>query len=213
MADVVGDAAALVDHLGVGRFAVKGGSGGAPHALACAALLPARVAGCAAVSSGAPLTEVEIQGLVAINRESFRALRSGRDELVRRLSVLRSELLEDSEKAFEVNHSDAALTDRARTPAQYERYAETNSEALRAGVQGWVDDMLCINDKPWGFQLASIKCPVSFWHSTDDRNVPLSAVQRLHQGLTTSTLHVWDNAGHSGGDQNEVLRELLSIVA
>ena len=37
------DVAAVVDALGIERFAVMGHSGGGPHALACAALLPDRV--------------------------------------------------------------------------------------------------------------------------------------------------------------------------
>ena len=46
------DAAAVVDALGIERFAVMGHSGGGPHALACAALLPDRVL--AAVSAAGP---------------------------------------------------------------------------------------------------------------------------------------------------------------
>ena len=41
--DVVPDVVALVDHLGLDEFAVVGGSGGGPHALAVAASLPDRV--------------------------------------------------------------------------------------------------------------------------------------------------------------------------
>ncbi len=42
VADAGLDAAAVLDHLGVQRCAVAGWSGGAPHALATAALLPQR---------------------------------------------------------------------------------------------------------------------------------------------------------------------------
>jgi pimeloyl-ACP methyl ester carboxylesterase len=41
--DEVADVRALADELGFDRFGVNGGSGGGPHALACAALLPDRV--------------------------------------------------------------------------------------------------------------------------------------------------------------------------
>src|SRR5205814_8376679 len=40
VADVADDVAAVADALGIERFAVIGGSGGGPHALATAALLP-----------------------------------------------------------------------------------------------------------------------------------------------------------------------------
>ena len=43
VADVVPDVCAIADALEIDRFAVLGRSGGGPHALACAALLPERV--------------------------------------------------------------------------------------------------------------------------------------------------------------------------
>src|SRR5690349_15257334 len=42
VAAVAADVAAILDALGVDRFATYGWSGGGPHALACAALLPGR---------------------------------------------------------------------------------------------------------------------------------------------------------------------------
>jgi pimeloyl-ACP methyl ester carboxylesterase len=48
------DLAAATGHLGWEQFAVWGASGGAPHALACAALLGDRVTRCASVVSPAP---------------------------------------------------------------------------------------------------------------------------------------------------------------
>jgi pimeloyl-ACP methyl ester carboxylesterase len=52
VASAAADVAAIADALGIGRFAVLGHSGGGPHGLACAALLPERVT--AAVSVSAP---------------------------------------------------------------------------------------------------------------------------------------------------------------
>lgn len=43
LASCAADIASIADALGLGRFAVLGHSGGGPHALACAALLPGRV--------------------------------------------------------------------------------------------------------------------------------------------------------------------------
>jgi pimeloyl-ACP methyl ester carboxylesterase len=55
VASAAADVAAIADALGIGRFAVLGHSGGGPHALACAALLPERVI--AAVSVSGPALE------------------------------------------------------------------------------------------------------------------------------------------------------------
>jgi pimeloyl-ACP methyl ester carboxylesterase len=54
VADVAPDVEAIADELGLPRFAVLGRSGGGPHSLACAALLPERVTRAAALVSLAP---------------------------------------------------------------------------------------------------------------------------------------------------------------
>lgn len=54
VADVVDDVRALADTHGWPRFAIFGGSGGGPHALACAALLADRVTRCAVLSGIKP---------------------------------------------------------------------------------------------------------------------------------------------------------------
>ena len=54
VASAAADAAALADHLGHERFLTAGWSGGGPHALACAALLPDRVRAAATIAGVAP---------------------------------------------------------------------------------------------------------------------------------------------------------------
>ena len=54
VADVAPDVEAIADALGIDQFAVLGRSGGGPHALACAALLPHRVTRAGVLVSLAP---------------------------------------------------------------------------------------------------------------------------------------------------------------
>jgi pimeloyl-ACP methyl ester carboxylesterase len=51
VADCVADVAAIADELGIERFFTVGWSGGGPHALACAALLPERTIAAATLAS------------------------------------------------------------------------------------------------------------------------------------------------------------------
>jgi pimeloyl-ACP methyl ester carboxylesterase len=51
---VVDDVDAVLDYLGIDRFASWGVSGGGPHVLACAALMPERVVAAACISGVAP---------------------------------------------------------------------------------------------------------------------------------------------------------------
>ena len=53
-ADAAADIEAIADQLGFDRFAVVGASGGAPHALACGALLGERILRVAALVTPAP---------------------------------------------------------------------------------------------------------------------------------------------------------------
>jgi len=54
VASAASDVEQIADALGLARFAVMGASGGGPHALACAALLPTRVSSVACLASLAP---------------------------------------------------------------------------------------------------------------------------------------------------------------
>ena len=77
---MVEDIARLADALGWDRFATWGGSGGAPHALACAALLPERVRRCASVVGAAPFDAEGLDwfaGMSPGNVEEFTQARLG----------------------------------------------------------------------------------------------------------------------------------------
>ena len=84
MADCAADTVAVLDALDVERFHTIGGSGGGPHALACAALLPERVIAAATIAGVAP-TDGErldwLKGMGEENVEEFEAARAGPEAL------------------------------------------------------------------------------------------------------------------------------------
>jgi pimeloyl-ACP methyl ester carboxylesterase len=88
VADCVGDVVAILDHLREDRFYTTGGSGGGPHTLACAALLPDRVLACAAIAAVAPrhASGLDWTGdMGPENIEEFGAAEAGPDALERYL--------------------------------------------------------------------------------------------------------------------------------
>src|SRR5829696_3225511 len=90
VADAAADVAAIMDALGVERFATYGWSGGGPHALACAALLDGRCAAAATIAGAAPADQPDLDftaGMGEGNIAEFGAAFEGRERL--------SELLEE----------------------------------------------------------------------------------------------------------------------
>ena len=170
VASVVPDAVVLADALGWDRFAVTGGSGGGPHALACAALLPDRVTRCAVSASIAPPiidgpepTEEEEAADPRRNRTSWKALhgdlRPGMDETAR--SIM---------SAVEAGGPEIPPGPGAEPgpPAREDAAAMARLTAtFVTSHDGWEDDLIAFA-KPWGFELGDIRVPVTLWYGSAD---------------------------------------------
>lgn len=218
VAHVAADVAAVADHLGADRFAVMGGSGGGPHALAVAALLGDRVRACVPVCSAAPTSSQDQASMVEINRESERIMNEqGRPGITSRLTALREQVLADPLGGLLAQLPDAPEPDREwfSRPEVQQVMAEAMTDALRPGVAGWVDDAMSLVHDPWGFDPGSITCPTHFWHSDDDANAPLSAVQRVVSEVPGARLTTWHGQGHSAPSRNaeQVLTDLVATLA
>ena len=212
------DVAAVADAIGTERFMVAGGSGGGPHALACAALLKDRVRACAAVACAAPLVKDELDGVIGLNRDAYRILtEEGRTGMVSFLGELRTQILADPLEATRTNLADAPPEDvewNAREDVQRVRL-EAMVEALRPGVDGWVDDAVSLFGEDWDIDLRAITCPTRFWHSANDRNGPVSAIERVARRVPGANLHVWRTGGHTAPSRymGDVMRDLVDAAA
>jgi pimeloyl-ACP methyl ester carboxylesterase len=95
--DEVADVRALADELGFDRFGLNGGSGGGPHVLACAALLPDRVVraicdvGVAPLGSPGLEQDAWLASMDPANVKEFGWALAGEDVLTRELQALQQQ--------------------------------------------------------------------------------------------------------------------------
>jgi pimeloyl-ACP methyl ester carboxylesterase len=198
--DVGDDVATVLDHVGADTALTLGWSGGGPHALASAALLPDRIRAVALIASIAPYPADGIDfldGMGAENVAEFNASLEGPEALLRfkerNWPIFRDVTADD------VAASMGDLIDdvdrRALTGEFAEWTAATFREALRESYWGWFDeDMAMI--RPWGFELSSIHIPVHVWQGRHDRMVPFAHGQWLAGHLPTAIPHLFDDEGH-----------------
>lgn len=200
VADCAGDVAAVCDALGVDRFCVWGISGGGPHALATAALLPDRVAAAAALAPVAPFGAEGLDfyaGMGEQNIEEFGAVLEGEEAHLAVLERDRAQLLAASpEQLVEVLRT---LLGPADLEVLTGRIAAFLLESARAGIEqgldGWFDDDVAFT-RPWGFELDSIRVPVSHWQGEQDKFVPFGHGVWLSQHIPGVESHLAPEDGH-----------------
>lgn len=200
VADVAGDTEAVLDHLGVDRAWILGWSGGGPHALACAALLPGRVRGTALIAGVAPYPAEGLDwlaGMGAENVEEFGAALAGPAALIpfkeRAWPVFRSITPHEVADAFGDLIDDV---DRGSLTGELAEYmAALFHEGLRESYWGWFDDDMAFT-RPWGFDLASIPGRVHLWQGAHDRMVPFGHGQWLAAHVANACPHLLPGQGH-----------------
>jgi pimeloyl-ACP methyl ester carboxylesterase len=177
-ADCTGEVRVICDALGVDRLAMWGLSGGGPHVLACAALLPDLVVAAAALCSLAPYDAGGLDWLQGFSQDAIDEVRlmqsdragarvlfqQGRDELLTTPAVEQAEQMKAAGSRTEL----AVLIDEVKCMQQ----------AVQPGIEGGWDD--CVAQiTPWGFDVTDITVPVLVVHGSQDKAVPFAHGQWL----------------------------------
>jgi pimeloyl-ACP methyl ester carboxylesterase len=183
VADAAGDVETIVDALGIGRFLTIGASGGGPHALACAALLPDRVTGVATFASPAP-DAPDIDWLAGMRSPgALTAAREGRGARAR---------------FAETDTFDEAIfrpADWAALAGDWGAVGRDAGAAQGNGPDGLIDDDVAFA-MPWGVDLGTIRCPAVLVQGTDDRVIPRQHGEWLGRHLPSAELWLRGGAGH-----------------
>lgn len=202
VADVASDVAAIADSYKLERFAVVGRSGGGPHALACAALLPDRTTKAAVLVGLAPHGADGLDwfdGMAKSNVIDFTAAAQGHDPIAARLTAAAESIRADP--ASLVARLQAELPDADRRVVAdvgiRAMLVRNYAEALRASPAGWIDDVLAFCS-PWGFDPAAVAVPVLLWHGERDVFSPASHARWLGDRIPGATVHVQADAAHFG---------------
>lgn len=172
VANAADDVKAIADYLGIDKFSVVGRSGGAPHALACAALLKGRVTCAAALSSLAPYDAEGLDwqlGMADSNVKAYHNAENDLGKLVATLNAQARRVRNNSEGLLNVlwpelvGHDKEVIGDIGLRQI----IAKIHAQALRDTADGWIEDVIALGSS-WGFELSEISVPVKLWAGGDD---------------------------------------------
>ncbi len=215
VADAVADIETVLDAAGAREFVTLGWSGGGPHALAAAALLPERCRAAAVLAGVAPYPAHGIDwftGMGEGNLEEFGAALAGPDELDPLLKSYAAELATVTGAGVtEAMASVLSPVDRAALTGEFaDEMAAALRRAVSSGIAGWRDDDLAFV-KDWGFDLSRITVPVGVWQGRQDRMVPFEHGQWLAAKVPTAQAHLFATEGHLSmiSQLPDLLAELL----
>jgi pimeloyl-ACP methyl ester carboxylesterase len=199
-ADCAADVRAICASLRIDQVAIWGISGGGPHALACAALLPDLVVAAASLAGPAPFSAEGLDwfdGMGQDNADDFKL--DSEDKAAARVKIEkdREEVLATSAaelvKALQSLLSPVDAATLAGGIAEYLTF--TGREGLAPGSEGWWEDSQA-QVGAWGFELADISVPVMVMHGRHDKFVPVGHGEWLAAHIPGVEARILDNDGH-----------------
>jgi len=152
-------------------------------------------------------------GMVEGNTTEFMAAIDGEVPLRRYLDEPREHLKEVSAEDL-MSSLGAVLpdVDRAVLTSEFaEDMAAGAREALRTGLDGWLDDDLAFT-KPWGFSLDEISVPTMVWQGMADDRVPCAHGRWLSSHLPRASVHLEPEEGHLSVALGAIDRMLDELV-
>ncbi|MBH0130913.1 alpha/beta fold hydrolase [Salinibacterium sp. NK8237] len=183
-------AEAITDELEIDHFAVMGHSGGGPHALAAAALLPDRVVAAVAVASLAPF------GPAGLEPEAYMSEMAASGVAALSAAVMGRNVKEAYENEYGADYDpEFSPGDIAMFDGEWSWFIDVVQAGAASGPAPAIDDDLAYV-RDWGFDPASIQTPTLLLHGRVDRVVPAAHSQRLAEVIPNVELRLDPGAGH-----------------
>ncbi len=201
VADCARDVRDICAALDISQLLTWGISGGGPHVLACAALLPDLVVAAASVASLAPYGADGLDFFAGMGQENVDdfnlTLHGSQSEIRARGAEVRDETLAAS--AADVAATMRTLltpADAAVLTGELAEYLDyTGKEGLAPGYEGLLEDDRAFVGS-WGFDLSAITVPVLVVHGREDQFVPQNHGAWLAAHIPGAQAWLPDDDGH-----------------
>ena len=215
VAHAAADVRAIADELGLESFSVVGRSGGGPHALACAALLPDRVKRVAVLVGLAPRHAEGLDwyaGMTESNQREYTIAESSVLELAKAIENSAEQIRNDPAQLLRGLGPELSLPDWLVVSDNGIRLGlrRNYAVALHRSPAGWVDDARSFT-QDWGFDPADILVETLLWHGAEDRFSPVAHTRWLAREIPGATEHIVPNKAHFSAIDE--LPELLPWLA
>lgn len=209
VADCADDVFSIAQHFNIDRMATWGFSGGGPHSLATAVLLPdlisASLAFCPLMPRNIP--DFNYFGGMSEEKEEERKLFLSDPTAFRAMLLKdREEVLASTDKEMRAE-CELIPSDQAVPYAFVEFSYQAMRSALEPGISGSWDDFNAFYS-PWGFELKTNQVPVGLWHGKMDKSVPFYHSEWLALNVPNSEIHLTQTDGHLSVLENNYIEGL-----
>ncbi|KAF2431674.1 alpha/beta hydrolase [Tothia fuscella] len=218
------DVLSLADSLQSKKFAIVGGSGGGPFALACAKVLPQERMSAVGILAGAAPWKGEARKYVSWDRRCLyfvavhfpmllRVLTDGTIGLLRKF--VQTEYAKRRIDAFIEQAPKIGADIESRPIAeQREDFLRIVFEAFAQGSRGMVHETQLLGGD-WGIKFEDITyAKILVWHPVLDKNVPVEMVRYMVKRLPHATLREFEGRTHYDVaiHLEEMMDELVGVV-
>ena len=217
---VAKDVSDVLDALGIDTFLTIGWSGGGPHALACAALLPERCIAVSVLAGVGPHGEPDLDSLSDMGPENIEHKKIA----IQGEGPLREWAKVNAAAWFTIADEDLAATLGGLVPeidvyalneqGQAKIWASSIRRCLQNGIDGYIDDSL-VFCKYWGFKPADIRSPVKIWQGDLDLMVPFTHGQWLIKHIPNAKGMLEIGHGHISliaDKKQDIIDDLVSEI-
>jgi len=205
--DFAADASFLAEHLGIGKFALLGVSGGVHYVITCAALLAERVTRAVVISG--PSLPLDTSEMSRMNKLFFKLgtmpivgtwlQKKQRDMFFKIAKDPDSFFKSDRGRKLMETYPEADAKVLATPSEGRDIYFRSVVEAFRQGdnaIRALIQE-LELAKKGWDVDLSQIPPGlVHIWHGTADRTVPVSNAYRNAEVIPGAHLEIFENEGH-----------------